>query len=125
MDWGLIFESIKNAFDIVAKKFVDITSTWSEFQWMLFGVGLFLLIVSVIQAMRAKKIFSYKLATFGIKVSFTLIVLAFAWPYAIDLYNTAKEVFGNPVVAFGVVLVGGIFGYNIVKLLLMRRSKVE
>ncbi len=99
------------------------TAGWNELQWALLLGGLVVAGYALIRALRASRIGSYKLWMLTFKAGFSLIVLAFAWPYAQDLYNTAVGLTGSPLFGFLSIILGVFFGYNVVMKMLRGKSR--
>jgi len=93
-----------------------------EPQWLLLSLGVALAVVAIVMAVRAKRMFSWWMASKIFKVAAFMIILAFAWPWAEELYNYALEATGNPILSLGAVVLGGFLGYNLV-LNLLKRAK--
>ena len=90
------------------------TAGWSTYQWALLLGGVIVAGYALARALRASRIGSYKLWMLAFKAGFSLIVLAFAWPYVQDLYNTAVELTGSPLYGVLSIILGVFFGYNVV-----------
>jgi len=123
MDWQLIIDALKNAVNFMYAEFVEYTSTFNEMQWMLLISGSILVTLSLYAAWKAFKPMKYKIALMFAKLGLIMIVLAFAWPCAVDLYNTALQLTGNPLTAVMFVVLGGFIGYNTIKMILTRGEK--
>ena len=92
-------------------------------QWLLLILGSFLVSIGVYSAWKSYRIATYSVSVKIAKFGFTLIVLAFAWPNIKWIYEECMKATGNPVLAFVLILVGGFFGLNVVKLILLSSTK--
>lgn len=92
-------------------------------QWLLLILGSFLVSIGVYSAWKSYRIASYSVSVKIAKFGFTLIVLAFAWPNIKWIYEEGIKMTGNPVLAFVLILIGGFFGLNVVKLILLSSTK--
>ncbi len=120
MDLGFINQLINE----VLNRLLGYIAGFSETQWLLLILGAFITIVSIYYAWKAVRPASYKLSVMGAKVGLTLIVLAFAWPWAKEIYESAMQYTGNPVLSILAVFAGGFLGYRIIMLLFKRRKEV-
>ena len=105
--------------DWIVEKF----ETFEPIQWLLFALGSFLVSIGVYSAWKSYRIATYSVSVKIAKFGFTLIVLAFAWPNIEWIYEECMKVTGNPVLAFVLILIGGFFGLNVVKLILLSSTK--
>ncbi|MCE4601268.1 MAG: hypothetical protein F7C38_06875 [Desulfurococcales archaeon] len=108
----------------IIEYFKQLTSDWTQLQWALLLAGIVVAVYAVFKALRASRIGSYKLWMMTFKIGFSLVVLAFAWPYALDLYNTAVELTGSPIYGFLSIILGVFFGYNVMKAVLRGKKNV-
>ncbi len=92
-------------------------------QWLLLVLGCFLVGIGIYSAWKSYRIATYSVSVKIAKFGFTLIVLAFAWPNIKWIYEECMKATGNPVLAFVLILVGGFFGLNVVKLILLSSTK--
>ena len=99
------------------------TAGWNTYQWALLAGGLLVAGYALARALRASRIGSYKVWMLVFKAGFSLIVLAFAWPYAQDLYNTAVSLTGSPLYGVLSIILGVFFGYNVVMKMLKGKSR--
>ncbi len=104
----------------VIGKIKAITEGWSTTQYALLAGGIVVTIYAMLRAYHAVKIGSYKLWSMIAKLGLSIIVLAFAYPYALDLYNSAEQLTGSPLYGLLAILAGVFFGYNTVKMLLSK-----
>ena len=101
-------------------KLKAITEGWSTTQYILLAGGVTVTIYAMLRAYHAVKIGSYKLWSMVAKLGLSIVVLAFAYPYAVDLYNSAEQLTGSPLYGILAILAGVFFGYNTVKMLLSK-----
>jgi len=124
MDLTPVINALQQIINWGLAKLHEYLGSFTEIQWLLLILGGFIVAVSIYYAWKAVRPATYKLAVWGAKLGLTLVVLAFAWPYAVDLYSTAYQYTSNPILSAMAVLVGGFLGYNIVKLLFKRKKVV-
>ena len=123
MDIGLILTIIQQLFNYAIGKLAEYTSSFNDIQWFLLIGGGALVAIALYAAWKSYRPMSYKLSISIAKLGLTMIVLAFAWPYACELYNTAVQYTGNPVYGFIAIILGSFLGYNIAMLILSSMVK--
>ncbi len=124
MDLSPVINALQQIINWGLGKLQEYLGNFSETQWLLLILGITITAVATYHAWKAQRMATYKLSIWGAKLGLTLIVLAFAWPWAVDLYNSAMQVTGNPILSVMAVLAGGFLGYNIIKLLFRKRKEV-
>jgi len=120
MDWGIINQLINE----VINRLLGYLADFSETQWLLLVLGIFITLVSIYYAWKSVRPASYKLSIMGAKIGLTLIVIAFAWPWAKEIYEAAMQYTGNPILSILAVFAGGFLGYGIIMLLFKRKKEV-
>lgn len=109
--------------DNIIEYIKQVTSGWNELQWALLLAGIVVAGYAVIRALRASRIGSYKLWMLVFRAGFALVVLAFAYPYAVEIYNTAVGLTGSPLFGFLSIILGVFFGYNVVMKMLKGKNR--
>ena len=123
MDFAELINALRNMVNYALGYAGNLMGSFTEEQWFFLIVGLTLLVISIVNAIRAKTFGGYKLWAIMFKVSIFLIVLAFAWQNIIWVYEQTMQLTGNPVAAFLMIALAGILGINVVKTLLERAKK--
>jgi len=123
MDFAELINALRNMVNYALGYAGNLMGSFTEEQWFFLIVGLTLLVISIVNAIRARTFGGYKLWAIMFKVSIFLIVLAFAWQNIIWVYEQTMQLTGNPVAAFLMIALAGILGINVVKTLLERAKK--
>ena len=124
MDLTPVINALQQIINWGLAKLHEYLGSFTEIQWLLLILGGFIVAVCIHYAWKATRPATYKLAVWGAKLGLTLVVLAFAWPYAVDLYNSAMNYTGNPIISAMAVIAGGFLGYNVIKLLFRKKKEV-
>ena len=120
MDINAIIAGLQN---VVALVIAWVTAhLQSQEQWAIFAVGVALVAIGVYSAWRARKIASYKMSIFIVKLGFGLMMLAIGWNNAKAIYEQALAAFGNPAIALMAVFMAGIVGYEVIAKLIPKKK---
>ena len=120
MDVNAVLVGVWNVVMFVASWLQEHLQT--QEQWVIFVAGVSLILVGAYSAWRARKIASYKLSVFSVKLGFALIFLALGWSNAKEIYSSATQYFGSPAAGFFFVFLSGVLGYEIVSRILPRKK---
>jgi len=90
-------------------------------QQLLFAAGVALMLFALYAAWRAQRIMSYKIRIMMAKLGFLMIMIAIGWDNAKTIYNEATQAFGSPLAGILAVFAAGMFGMEIVKMIVKRK----
>lgn len=93
----------------------------SQEQQLLFAAGMALVVISAYAAWKARRMGPYKLAVFGVKLGFALIMLALGWNNAKQIYAEMTQAFGTPLAGILGVFAAGVLGVEFVQWIVKRK----
>ena len=120
MDVGALIAGLQNVVSLVVAWLVAHLRT--QEQWLLFVLGVVLVVIGAYSAWRARRMGPYKLSVFAVKLGFGLMFLAIGWDNARAIYEQAVSYFGNPVAGVMAVFFAGIVGYEVVSKLIPKKK---